>query len=273
MFRRVSPVSNVQGVLRKRAIQKYKKNKPSLNWEVTNNKGILYSGWNPLKGINICFVDRSATNDMMCIFIEVNVPIFKHGLSTTSQPNIPFLCNDIGDGSIAFGYFFEKDPVTRHINLMVRTKHFRETEHVVVYRNCQYFGLDYDDILVPESNRINSDMKHIIQSRFIVSNEWQDKTLRTGVNLLYRTFQDFQYVVEAVNDFIQDNMVKEHLVPGVVNAYPVLRVVRRLPDLFTPETVRMLLYQEEIIHRITPNAVAEYNDDVCEATVVVDSNG
>lgn len=271
MFRRVSPQSSFQDGSRRRAIQKYKSNRPSLNWDPMNNKGIMYSGWNPLKGINLCFVDQSAARDLMCIIIEINVPLFTRGLSKTiTNTKIPFLCNDIGNENIAFGLFFEKDPITRHINLMVRIKHFRSKEHVVIYKNCQYFGLDYDDILQFDHN---DNVQHVIQSRFIVSNEWQDKTLRTGVNLFYKTFQDFKYVIETVNDFIQENMVKEHLVPNVATAVPELCVVPRLPDEFTTETFRLFVHQDEVIHRVVPHAVAEYNDNICDAVVVEDSIG
>lgn len=184
---------------KQKAIHKYSKNKPILNWDISNQRGVFNSGWNPLKGVNVCFRDESESRGLMWIVIEINSSIFKCGLSLTSTPNIPMLCNDAQDDIIAYGYFFEKDPITRKINMMLRMKPFRNRERMVMYQNCQYFGLDYDEIL--EGDIFSR--KHILQSRFTLSNEWQDKALCTGVNFLHKNFQDFKYAVDAINDFIQ----------------------------------------------------------------------
>jgi hypothetical protein len=62
----------------------------------------------------------------------------------------------------------------------------------------------------------------IEESKFIVSNEWQDKALGTGVNFCHRHFSDFHYVIEHINDFIQKAKVDANAVPEVANAYPML---------------------------------------------------
>ena len=235
MFNRIVPVMTAQ----QKAIYKYSKNKPILNWDISNQQGVFNSGWNPLKGVNVCFRDESESRGLMWIVIEINSSIFRRGLSLTSAPNIPFLCDDAKDDIIAYGYFFEKDPITKKINMMLRIKPFRNREHTVVYQNCQYFGLDYDEIL--EGNVFNR--KHILQSRFTLSNEWQDKALCTGVNFLHKNFQDFKYVVDSINDFIQSNKIREHLVPEIAHAYPLLRAFRQIPAIITRDDLSLYLHE------------------------------
>lgn len=241
---------------KQRAINKYSKNKPTLNWNINNQQGVFNSGWNPLKGINICFRDESEPRGLMWIVIEINSPIFKRGLSLTSTPNIPMLCNDAQDDIIAYGYFFEKDPVTKKINMMLRIKPFRGRERMITYQNCQYFGLDYDEIL--EGSVFQN--QHIIQSRFTLSNEWQDKALCTGVNLLHKHFRDFKYVVDVINDFIQANKIREHLVPEVVNAFPLLKPIKQIPVLITRYDLALYLREDGYLGHPTPMAVASIGD-------------
>ena len=260
MFNRIVPVMTAQ----QKAIYKYSKNKPILNWDISNQQGVFNSGWNPLKGVNVCFRDESESRGLMWIVIEINSSIFRRGLSLTSAPNIPFLCDDAKDDIIAYGYFFEKDPVTRKINMMLRVKPFRGRERVVVYQNCQYFGLDYDEIL--EGDVFSN--KRILQSRFTLSNEWQDKALCTGVNFLYKNFQDFKYVVDAINDFIQSNKIREHLVPDVVNAFPLLRPVRQIPAIIRRDDVALYLNEDGYLGHPTPMAVASIGDLDDDATYI-----
>jgi len=251
---------------KQKAIHKYSKNKPILNWDISNQKSVFNSGWNPLKPINICFRDESETRGIMWIIIEINSPIFKRGLSLTSTPYIPYICKDANDDVIAYGFFFEKDPITKKINMMLRIKPFRNREHTVVYQNCQYFGLDYDEIL--EGNVFNR--KHILQSRFTLSNEWQDKALCTGVNFLHKNFQDFKYVVDSINDFIQSNKIREHLVPEIAHAYPLLRPFRQIPAIITRDDLSLYLHEDGYLVHPTPMAVASIGDPDDDATYIPD---
>jgi hypothetical protein len=202
----------------------YSKNKPILNWNTNNKRSIYYSDWNSLKGINICFCDESETKNKISIIIEINTLILKRGFSILFNPYIPYLCNDAQNGIIAFGYFFEKNPETKKMNMTLRIKSLHDKEQTVVYKDCEYFAINYDNIYTPIKNTFNSNC--ILQSYFTISNEWQDKSLRTGVNFADKSFQDFKHVVEKVNNFIQNNKIKEHLIPDFIMAYPLLDIFK-----------------------------------------------
>jgi hypothetical protein len=98
---------------------------------------------------------------------------------------------------------------------------------MVVYKNCGYFGLESERVPSPkitesECNDLNE------ESKFIVSNEWQDKALGTGVNFCHKAFADFHFVVEFINEFIQKAKVDANAVPEVTQAYPMLRLLGRV---------------------------------------------
>jgi hypothetical protein len=63
------------------------------------------------------------------------------------------------------------------------------------------------------------------ESKFVVSNEWQDKALRTGVNFCHESLCDFRFVVDHINDFIQQAKVEANSVPVTSRAYPMLSPV------------------------------------------------
>jgi hypothetical protein len=65
------------------------------------------------------------------------------------------------------------------------------------------------------------------ESKFIVSNEWREMAFGTGVNFCHRHFSDFHYVIEHINDFIQQTKIDAHLVPSVSVAYPILSPVAK----------------------------------------------
>jgi len=208
---------------KEKVLLKYSKNKPTLNWDANNKKGVYYSGWNPLCGINICFQEDS-DNDMMRIIIEINT------LCSS------YICHDTKNRIVAFEYLFKKDSETKKINMTFRMKPFKENEHIVVYKDCKYFGLDYDydEIIKYNPFLLANITKTKVQSRFTISNDWQDKTLSTGVNFLHHQFKDFKYVTEYINEFIQNHIVREHLIPENIKAYPLLNIVQSNPEHHNP---------------------------------------
>lgn len=250
MYNRIVPI--MTDTEKQRAINKYSKHRPSLNWDIQNQKSVFMSGWNPLKGVNICFRDESETRGKISIIIEINTLSIRHGLSLTmATPYIPYICDDAQNSVIAYGYFFEKDPITKKINMMLRKKPFREREHITIYHNIQYFGLDHDEIVYGR--------RHILQSRFTLSNEWQDKALNTGVNLLYSGFRDFQYIVDLVNDFIQANKVREHLIPDVAHAFPLLNTIS-YEKYNISHNISVYMGEDGYMGHPNPNAIASIDD-------------
>jgi hypothetical protein len=77
-------------------------------------------------------------------------------------------------------------------------------EYRVHYQDCLYFGLEYDQ------------EDDILMSKFVVSNEWQDKALSTGINFATTECQ-FQYIVKYINHYIQ-----QHRKQYIPRAYPKL---------------------------------------------------
>jgi hypothetical protein len=214
MAHKISPMMSA----REMTIKRYSKSKPYLNWDKSNRNGILRSGWNPLRGINICFNDESQTNNRMSIIIELNAPMYHTGLSKMHPTHVPFVTKEFNHKIVAFGYFFEQDRNSKEINLILRIKPFYEKEYIILYRDCNYFGICYENIAL--------DSKHIFESKFVISNDWQDKAIKTVINFYHKSFRDFHYVVEAVNDFIQNNKMKEHMIPEFARAFPMLNVVK-----------------------------------------------
>jgi hypothetical protein len=100
-------------------------------------------------------------------------------------------------------------------------------ERKVVYKNCGYFGLERERIPLTENNE-SAVRDFLEESKFVVSNEWQEKALGTGVNFCHKAFADFHFVVELVNDFIQKAKVDANAVPEVAHAYPMLHLLGRV---------------------------------------------
>ena len=102
---------------------------------------------------------------------------------------------------VSMGFFFERDS-QGCANLLYRIKPFYGYERSVVYKDCHYFGIntyckEVDNGAVTEENT------------FVVSNDWQDKTIVANIN--FNNFEDFGYVAEYINDFIQDTMIQAQI--------------------------------------------------------------
>lgn len=202
---RITPVSetdqdNNMTVEQSWSILKYSHNRPLLNWHKTNHKGIYKSGWMLLKptNTNICFCNNMESNNTMHFIIEY-----------------PFKSNNIisFNNLVAIGFFFEREVVSGTINLIVRIKHFYGEEKIIIYRDCKYFGIDKETVVCFD--------KTVDSSIFVVSNDWQDKSLLTGVNFIHK-YTDFHYVVEYINDVIQRKLVEASRVNEVSQAMPLL---------------------------------------------------
>jgi len=197
------------------ALNKYSNNTPYLNWCGNNQSGVYYSGWNPLKAVNISFRNESETNNKMWFTIEIPPNFIKSTIET-----IPFLTKYIRHNDVfSLGLFFERDPNTHKINLLVRRKSFYGGEYAVIYHDCRYFGIQ------AEYNQLNTRTnKFVKMSKFVVSNEWQDKAIDTGINLFYEKYKDFEYIVDFINNFIQLSI--SQILPHDSRAIPLLRVIR-----------------------------------------------
>ena len=111
---------------RTRAIEKYSRHKPGLKWGPHDHKGVYGSGWNPLRGVNICFKDESLTENRMWFVIELPFPgITMTGVSVLMLPCIPFMYKQMVTSAVAIGYFFNRDPITGKVNLQYRMKPFQ----------------------------------------------------------------------------------------------------------------------------------------------------
>lgn len=183
------------------SILKYSQNQPLLKWSETNRDGILNSGWSLFKTrkTNICFRNEMETRNRMWFVIEF--PYKKNILNLKDL--------------VAIGFFFTFNKDKGTIDLCFRLKQFLEKESCVVYKNCKYFGIEKESIY-SHSEDIAFD-----NSYFVVSNDWQEKSLITGVNFLKR-FTDFHYITEHINNIIQKKLVESNRIPEFSQAFPLL---------------------------------------------------
>jgi hypothetical protein len=109
-----------------RAIQKYSQRKPALKWGPHDNDGVVGSGWNPLRGVNVAFSDESATKDMMWFVIELPAPgMSMSGLSLLALPCLPLMYKHMMANAVAVGYFFSRDRHTGKVDFLYRLKPFK----------------------------------------------------------------------------------------------------------------------------------------------------
>ena len=212
MTHRIYPLSNKQNIgglsfservksethkkKQQAAITRYSKNVPILDWDYDF---IVYKRncWNPFTNVNICFQDNSK-NGQMSFTIECNMS----KLNKLSSHN-----------NIAMGFFFIKN-TQGDIDILFKKKMYSKKAEIILYKNCTYFGL-FSDI-------VNQGFQFIKESKFIISNDNQDKAVKSIVNFNSKSYYDFHYVVDYINDFIQNIKVESGLVPLLTNAYPLL---------------------------------------------------
>jgi len=94
-------------------------------------------------------------------------------------------------------------------------------EHRVVYTDVVYFGLARE-VQPHETPYLDMPGAVVVDSKFIVSNEWQDKALRTCVNLCHPMYADVLPIVDLANDFVQRHRPTRAAAP----AMPLLALCR-----------------------------------------------
>ena len=211
--------------LEQKIITKYSQNIPYLDWSANNRNGVYKSGWNPFKGINICFRDELEKKNMVWFTIEISPnPV------TSTMSMMPLLSSYMNPEDIfAMGFFFIRDPETNEVDLLYRMKPFNGRERTVQYHDCRYFGIGTE--YVPINTRRILRSRFAKMSKFIVSNEWQDKALQTGLNLFHKNYEDFVHIVNYINNVIQISIVNSN-VSSDVQAFPLLQVIgnREMPE-------------------------------------------
>lgn len=84
------------------------RSKPLLRWGEKDNRGILSSGWNPLKGASVCFADKSASDGDIAIIIEPSAPGIALSVAAVfCIPSWPLLFRAVSKRAEAHGYFFK----------------------------------------------------------------------------------------------------------------------------------------------------------------------
>ena len=215
------------------AIIKYTNNTPRLHWKFgsydlvqhhnpdftsleLNNcfKSEIRQDYFPIftsSELNICFNNEIENGQMMILF-EYPVRFLDSYMYC-----IPRLKQKIMKRvTIGTGMLFKKNSITNEIDLYLSRKFLDGSYHLIEYHSTRYFGLDSEVLYMP-SNILNSHeelIEYPYQNRtlFTVSNLWQDKTIDINVNIYKKEYSDFHYIVEYVNDFIQQNLQKNHIV-------------------------------------------------------------
>lgn len=233
--KRITPLNTIEfSKIKEYTLQKYSHNYPRMNWQEDIHYPLKWHEWyhivhlipkqtqQPKKDINICFCDESAERRRMSIIIEIDIPSITKYLSKVFKIIVPFLNNtnetsETTEKIQAIGLFFERD-CYGYVNLLYKTI-INNHEHNIIYKKCNYFGLE------PEYIRTNTKQtSYTKESRFIISNEWQDKALFSGVNFYHKYFCDFHYIVDHINDFIQHSLLYIQN-PEYIIAYPKLKCI------------------------------------------------
>lgn len=215
--------------IRNRAISKYTKYLPTLNWDFINNDAMIYSGWHPLIRPKIYFGDESKMQGMMWFVIEMR--------------------------KISVGFFFIQNEFNQ-IDLIYRIKHLFKKEYRIVYSNCKYFGME-SEIIVKEKNNKTYFNK---ESKFIISNDNQDKAIKTIMNFCNVYLEDFCYIVDIINNFIQKTLFKNNLIPQYIHAFPLLQIINRQYN----------KHHDIVLENSNHNADVEFvnNEIICYAEVI-----
>lgn len=229
--RRVSPLGGGSAIPDNiMAIMKYANHAPKFDWDVPNNlggKSGLTMHWKHIHKnpkINICFRNEIEINRLSIMF-EYPVNFTQSSLSYLSTVISSEFVDFIEDKIIGVGFFFVENRTTGEIDMYYCIKYLDGSEKHVLYRSVRYFGLDVD-IISGYGGQHNIYNKILIynykkMSCFTVSNEWQDKTIYVALDLYDKKYSDFKYVVEYVNDFIQNNLKVKHIIETPI-AYPLL---------------------------------------------------
>jgi hypothetical protein len=126
---------------------------------------------------------------------------------------------------VGVGFFFVENRSTGEIDMHYNVKYLNGSEKLIVYKSIRYFGLDMDLVLDydgrPDIYDKSFTCKYKKISCFTLSNEWQDKTIYVALDLYDKKYADFQYVIEFVNDFIQNNL-KAKSRTNTPTAFPLL---------------------------------------------------
>lgn len=160
------------------------KKQPRLNWQIESGYAVLQSG-----GYRPNIIYRSSPTPKLLI----EYPIGRlHGFYTRVF--------GVEDSTlVGIGLFFEEDPLTGGVHLLLRQKRLNGPDHCIKYRDCRYFGMD---TIIQETG--NGIMERI--SKFTVSNAWQDKTIECYLDL--SAIRGMDHIVENINDFIQSVLGK-----------------------------------------------------------------
>lgn len=209
---RISPISDYRekGLVID-SIVKYSSNTPILSWQgiEKNHRG------NKNYPVNICFTDESKIKNKMWFVIEFPQNRFESFVKKLTRKNY--------NPPIGLGYFFYKNMETKTVDLLFSVMSLDGNEHQVLYKDCKYFGIYSDNIKIVNKSFIT---KYKKESKFMVSNDWQDKSIDTGVNMYNKEFIDFHNIIIYINKFIQ-NSINEFHSTEIPHAFPLLKTIKR----------------------------------------------
>lgn len=230
--RRPSCDSEASTVSSSSTIKSFPSSQPRLTWSDSNKKGILESGWDPTMGTKVSFVSE---NSKIGLIVEPETP--SAGLLS------PESCGGLSCWSYwyhvtvpsqweAHGLFFAVDPTTGKVDLIHRVKPFRGKElERRTYKNCTFIGIGSE-----KSDDKSSPMYGKEESVFVVSTEYCDKVIPTGVDVLHKGLAEYACMIDAINDWIEQSVspppvcgrlsgLIQPSVPTAMQAYPIAPIV------------------------------------------------
>ena len=95
--------------------------KPNLRWREEDSKGVTGSGWSPFKGANLYFLDETDSKAKISLIIEPAAPgVFYSIAGVLCVPCWPYFCKGVSSKAEAHGYFFELNPETGQLTMMLK---------------------------------------------------------------------------------------------------------------------------------------------------------
>ena len=172
------------------------KQSPRLNWDLSRNRGVSRSGWNPLVGLRVSVIDESLSDDKVSIFVEPAAPGTGMICLMTFTPMIillPVLYPIAVSSSSAKAYIFSKNATTGRIDLFHRVKPFRGDEIRVIYEDVTYFGIKF---VRDES------FENLYTSTFIITFKDGQISLPNGECFVLSYHKELNEIIESVNALI-----------------------------------------------------------------------
>lgn len=188
---------------------------PRLNWDVSCNKGVSSSGWNPFAGLRVSVIDESLSKDEVAIYVEPPAPGASMFCFLTITPMIvllPVMYPIAVSNSSATAYVFSLNVATGKIDLFNRIKPFRGEEIRTVYEDVTYFGVKF---------KRDESFENLYTSSFVLTFKDGEIRIPNGECFALSHHLELEAILNAVNGLIARSLERREDLNCSI--YPLLR--------------------------------------------------